>query len=143
MIHPSDFDDALRILLDRIAATPDPDERLDLITNAVIETGGSFLVPRPGDHWGPHVIELSVHGICQQGETVELAVANWLDCAKRAIAGQTAARRATALISGDLTGIAEDALREAALCVRLYSADPEALARADRLSTALDMRGPL
>lgn len=143
MIWPNDFDDALRLFLDSLAATSDPDERLDLITNAVLETGGSFLVPKPGDNWGPHVIEISLYGICQQGETVDSAVANWTDCATRAVKGQSAARRADALISGDLSGIPADDLRDAAACVRLYSADPAALARADHVFTTLSTRPTL
>lgn len=143
MIWPNDFDDALRLFLDSLAATADPDERLDLFANAVIETGGSFEVPKPGDTWGPHVVEISLYSICQQGETVDIAVANWIDCASRAIAGQSAARRADALISGDLSGLSYADICEAALTVRLYSPDPAALARADRITRVFNTEASL
>lgn len=137
MTHPNDIDDALRLTLDRLTRTPDLRDRLDIFQNAVIEAGGEYLIPRPGDNWGPHAVELSLHGISHTGETEERALAGWITAATRVLRAEAAARRAAEVLTGDMRGIAAEDLRQAAECVRLNSTDPVALARAAQITSLI------
>lgn len=137
MTHPNDIDDGLRLFLTALHRAESAEARRDLFQNAVLESGGSYAVPRPGDNWGPHVVELQLLGISQTGEDEETAIANWTAAALRQHHAAEAARVAAARLSGDLRGKTATDLARDAECVRLYSVDPAAIEQAARIEAAL------
>lgn len=64
-------------------ATLDTDHRFDAFHAEAIETGGTFVLPHPGDYWGSHLCEIQLHQIVAHGSTADEAIANWIKAAGR------------------------------------------------------------
>lgn len=115
----------------------DTADRPALFQGAVIEAGGDLTLPRAGDDWGPHLVEISLLGIHDAGATLEEVLANWTQRA----AEQLEHRRLTGAAEDVvLSGLAErdgEALRRAAERVRLHSLDMAAIAAAGRVEALL------
>jgi hypothetical protein len=60
-----------------------PDALYDAFANEAIESGGSFIVPRPGDTWSGGLVEIFMHGITGRGADTASAMQDWRDAARR------------------------------------------------------------
>ena len=123
-------DGTLPATLACLKAIPDPARRLAAFTGAIVERGGTILLPPDGDHWGPLLVEFSFLGILGTGQTPEEALADWMKCAMRVIEAE--------LIVRDATAPAAD-LRDACLLVRTRSQNSAALEQGRRVQAALAM----
>lgn len=56
-------------------------ERAPRLRGACIQTGGSILEPQAGH--GPVEVELNLLGLFHSGDTVEMALNNWIKAAER------------------------------------------------------------
>ena len=65
-------------------------ERIDTMSNAAQETSGYYNVPRIGDTWSSHLVEISISGIYAEGESQEEAIRNWMCVAQNQIDAQNA-----------------------------------------------------
>lgn len=66
------------------------DQRIMVMTDACIETGGSLVPPAQGKG-GAHYAEISCLGIYHSGNDVEEAIANWIKAVHRTETGQQVA----------------------------------------------------
>ncbi len=128
------LDGTLPATLACLAAITDPGQRLRIFTGAIIKRGGTIILPPDAgdaqDHWGPHVVEFSLHGILGTGATPSEALAEWTKCATRQVEAERIVREATA---------PPEDLQEACLLVRTRSRDPAAIDQGRRLQAALAM----
>jgi hypothetical protein len=79
------IDGSLAPTLAALRAIADPGQRLRVFTGAIVEQGGSIVLPPDSGHWGPCLVEFSFHGILGTGQTPEEALADWMKCAERSI----------------------------------------------------------
>lgn len=80
---------ARRELASRMSVANCPHDATEMLTQAIIETGGVFALPPREDYVAAskHLVEISVHGLTVTATTLEEAVAEWLDCANGAQVG--------------------------------------------------------
>lgn len=124
------IDGTLPATLACLQAIPDPGQRLAAFTGAIIAQGGTILLPPDGDTWGPLLVEFSFKGIFGTGTTAEEAMADWMICAARVVAAESA------LFAPD-TSAAD--LRNACLMVRTRSENPAAIEQGRRVERALQL----
>lgn len=124
------LDGTLPATLACLAAIPDPGRRLAAFTGAIVERGGTILLPPDTGHWGPLFVEFSFLGILGTGETPEEALSDWMKCATRLVDAERTVRDAIA---------PPDDLRKACLLVRARSRDTTAIEAGRRLQQALAM----
>lgn len=55
----------------------------DAFANETLETGGSFIVPHPGDTWAGGIVEISLHEITGRGPDTASAIYDWREAARR------------------------------------------------------------
>lgn len=115
----------------------DPADRPALFEGAVIEAGGDLTLPRAGDDWGPHLVELSLLGIHDAGATLDEALANWTSRATDMMERRRLTGAAEGVVLSGLAGRDGEALRRAAERVRLHSLDMAAIAAAGRVEALL------
>lgn len=128
------LDGTLPATLACLAAITDPALRLKTFTGAIIDRGGTIVLPpdadHGADHWGPHQVEFFFLGVLGTGATPSEALAEWTTCATRLVEAERTVCSAT--------GPADD-LRDACLLVRTRSRDPVAIEQGRRLQAALAM----
>ena len=69
----------------------DPQDWPELADYAVVQLGGSLILPNPSSSWASHMAELSLLGIAGRGDTLEAAVRDWLKAAQRSVTEREAA----------------------------------------------------
>jgi len=118
-----------------LAALADPAARIAAFAGEVAARGGSMVLPRPGETWGPHWVELSLMGVLGTGDSGSEALTEWMACAARQVAYErcTVPSAAESLLTGDLIDIPFSELLSAARDVRLHSRNPDAIALAARI----------
>lgn len=79
------IDGSLASTVGRLSAIPDAGQRLRAFTGAIVEEGGTILLPPDDSHWGPLLVEFSFKGILGTGMTPEEAMTDWLICASRVV----------------------------------------------------------
>lgn len=124
------LDGTLPATLACLAAIRDPGRRLAAFTGAIIERGGTIILPPDGDDWGPLLVEFSFLGILGTGATPEEALADWMKCATRLIEAERTVRDATA---------SADDMQAACHLVRTRSQNPAAIEQGRRMQAALAM----
>lgn len=75
---------ARRDLAARMSVANCPHDATEMLTQEITATGGVFAVPPREDYIAasPHLVEIAVHGLAVTANTLEEAVAEWLDCAQ-------------------------------------------------------------
>lgn len=104
-----------------------------VIVAEIIATGGSLIIPRTGDNWGPALVYLELHGIFATGPTLAEAAECWL---RMAIDSQL---RAAKLAEAEATIMRPDLCDDETLraaCRLLIDHSPDHLARSRALTLA-------
>lgn len=119
----------LRWTVAAMKAITDPKARMDAFTGAIVEAGGTLILP-VADGWGAGLFEFSLHSVLGRGATAEEALAQWLKCATRVIEAEVNVTQCT----GTPAELAEDLA-----IVDTRSTNPRALDAAGRLRQAMAM----
>ena len=61
------------------------EDRPDAFFNEVMETGGTYTVPRSENWPASHLVEISLHGVSAFGMSEDEAIGNWIKQARRMI----------------------------------------------------------
>lgn len=78
-------DGSLASTVGRLTAVPDAGQRLRAFTGAIVEEGGTIILPPNNSNWGPLLVEFSFKGILGTGTSPEEAMNDWLKCASRVV----------------------------------------------------------
>lgn len=130
-------DDRLGLFLVQLSTKTDPADRIELFQNAVIEAGGDFTLPASDGGRCSHLVELSLFGIHDAGQTSDEALANWTAKATEHMERKRETGAAERIVLGDLRGLGDEDLRAAAERVRLHSQDMAAIEAARRIDAML------
>ena len=85
MMHEPDIT-RLQITVERLEATPDVEERHDLIAGEIIQAGGVWSVP--SDAHGDALCEIRLHGISASALGLQDTLRAWIKAAKGHIASR-------------------------------------------------------
>jgi hypothetical protein len=66
----------------------DWEDRPDAFFNEVMETGGTYTMPRNENWPASHLVEISLHGVSAFGMSEDEAIGNWIKQARRVILAQ-------------------------------------------------------
>lgn len=65
--------------------------RAELVKQAVLDAGGTWVPVPQGSNWGPHFAELSLGGICASGASMDECIAHWIKLVHRSSHEEAAA----------------------------------------------------
>lgn len=86
---PSNIENRLSRFYDHIIKI-DWEDRPDAFFNEVMETGGTYTVPRSENWPASHLVEISLHRVSAFGTSEGEAIGNWINQARRVILAQNA-----------------------------------------------------
>lgn len=83
---------ARRDLVDRMSRADNLEDCADMLTTAILESGGNLTLPTLADQVaGRHIVEVQVHGLAATAPTIEQAAETWLEHAAISIVDDVAA----------------------------------------------------